>query len=90
MVAEGHSIGNHTYTHKKENIYNSAAGLRGEIDKTNDALFNAIGMTTRLFRPPYGGPYVRKIEFQEVLKPYKTILWNVDSKDSRARMSAAV
>ena len=84
MFAEGHSIGNHTYTHIKENIYNSAAGLRLEIDKTNDAIFNAIGITTRLFRPPYGGPYVRKAEFQEVLKPFNTMLWNVDSGDSKA------
>lgn len=84
MFSEGHSIGNHTYTHKKENIYCSAAGLRAEIDKTNAAIFKAIGITTRLFRPPYGGPYVRKDEFQEVLKPYNTILWNVDSEDSKA------
>jgi peptidoglycan/xylan/chitin deacetylase (PgdA/CDA1 family) len=84
MFSEGHSIGNHTYTHKKENIYKSATGLRLEIDKTNSAIFNAIGMTTTLFRPPYGGPYVRKAEFQEVLKPYNTVLWNVDSEDSKA------
>ena len=84
MVEEGHSIGNHTYTHKKENLYNSAGGLRSEIDKTNAAIFNAIGITTKLFRPPYGGPYVRKAEFQEVLLPYSTILWNVDSEDSKA------
>jgi peptidoglycan/xylan/chitin deacetylase (PgdA/CDA1 family) len=84
MFSEGHSIGNHTYTHKKENIYQSAAGLRLEIDKTNSIIFNAIGTTTTLFRPPYGGPYVRKAEFQEVLKPYNTVLWNVDSEDSKA------
>jgi len=84
MISEGHSIGNHTYTHKKENIYDSAAGLRAEIDKTNAAIFKAIGITTRLFRPPYGGPYIRKDMFQEVLKPYNTILWNVDSEDSKA------
>ena len=27
---------------------------------------------------------MRKAEFQEVLKPYNTILWNVDSEDSKA------
>jgi peptidoglycan-N-acetylglucosamine deacetylase len=84
MYSEGHSIGNHTYTHKKENIYQNAAGLRAEIEKTNAALFKAIGITTRLFRPPYGGPYVRGEQFQAVLIPYNTILWNVDSQDSKA------
>lgn len=84
MISEGHSIGNHTYTHRKENIYISAAGLRIEIDKTNAAIFKAIGISTKLFRPPYGGPYIRKDMFTEVLKPYNTILWNVDSEDSKA------
>ena len=84
VLAEGHSIGNHSYTHKKENLYVSAAGLKLEIDKTNTAIYNAIGITTRLFRPPYGGPYVKKAEFQEILKIYNTILWNVDSGDSKA------
>lgn len=84
MFLEGHSIGNHTYTHKKEIIYQNSVGLQSEINKTNAAIFNTIGITTKLFRPPYGGPYVRKDEFQEILKPYKTILWNVDSEDSKA------
>ena len=85
MVAEGNSIGNHTYTHKKENIYISAAGLQAEIEKTNAALFKAASITTRLFRPPYGGTYIRNDKLQEVLKPYNTILWNVDSRDSSAK-----
>lgn len=85
MIEEGHSIGNHTYTHKKENIYSSAAGLRYEIDKTNKAISNAGGISTKLFRPPYGGTYIRKNTFKSVLNPYKTILWNVDSRDSQSK-----
>lgn len=85
MVKEGHSIGNHTYTHKKENIYSSAEGLKGEIERTSTVLYKTGGVITRMFRPPYGGPYIRKSEFQAVLSPYKTILWNIDSRDSSAR-----
>ena len=33
MFSEGHSIGNHTYTHKKENIYHSAVGLGQKLIK---------------------------------------------------------
>ncbi len=84
MIEEGHSIGNHTYTHKKENIYSSAAGLKYEIDKTNKAIYNAVGATTKLFRPPYGGTYIRKDIFKSVLNQYRTILWNIDSMDSRS------
>lgn len=85
MIDEGHIVGNHTYTHKKENIYNSADGLKAEIEKTNAALYKADGIITKLFRPPYGGTYIRKAEQKVVLAPYKTILWNVDSRDSSAR-----
>jgi peptidoglycan/xylan/chitin deacetylase (PgdA/CDA1 family) len=85
MLAEGHIIGNHSYTHKKENLYEDAKDLKGEIDKTNTALYHAAGISTKLFRPPYGGTYIKKAELQAVLTPYKTILWNVDSMDSRSR-----
>lgn len=84
VIAEGHSIGNHTYTHKKENIYSSAVGLKNEIDKTNAAIYNAVGITTKLFRPPYGGTYIRSDIFKSVLNPYRTILWNIDSMDSKS------
>lgn len=84
MFDEGHSIGNHTYTHRKENIYRSAAGLKQEIDKTNAAIFNVIGITPKFFRPPYGGPYIRKDMFKSVLSPYRIVLWNVDSMDSKS------
>lgn len=84
IVDEGHSIGNHTYTHKKENIYSSAAGLKNEIDKTNTALYNAAGIITKLFRPPYGGTYIRNDKFKSVLNPYKIILWNIESMDSKS------
>lgn len=85
MVEEGHSIGNHSYTHKKENLYNDAKDLKAEIEKTNGALYNAAGVVTKLFRPPYGGTYIKKPEFQAVLSPYKTVLWNIDSLDSQSR-----
>ncbi len=85
MIEEGHSIGNHSYTHKKENLYNDAKDLKAEIEKTNAALYNAAGITTKLFRPPYGGTYIKKAEFQAVLSPYKTVLWNIDSLDSQSR-----
>lgn len=84
IVDEGHSIGNHTYTHKKENIYSSAAGLKNEIDKTNTALYNAVGVITKLFRPPYGGTYIRKDIFKSVLNSYRIILWNIESMDSKS------
>lgn len=85
MIAEGHSIGNHTYTHRKELIYSSPEGLKNELAKTNNAIYNAIGIRTDLFRPPYGGTYIKGEDQKAVLTAYRTILWNVDSMDSRGK-----
>lgn len=85
MIDEGHSIGNHSYTHNKESLYRSGSSLKEEIDKTNKVLYEAAGITISLFRPPYGGTYIKRGELKAVLNPYRTILWNVDSMDSRSR-----
>lgn len=85
IVDEGHSIGNHTFTHKKENLYVSASDLESELEKTSAALFDAAGIVTKLFRPPYGGTYIKNEVLQPALASYRTILWNVDSMDSRSK-----
>ncbi len=54
MVAEGHEVGNHTYTHP--NLADTAPeGVRLELNATQ-RLFEALtGRSLRLFRPPYLG-----------------------------------
>ena len=52
VVAEGHSVGNHTFHHVKGMRLSTAAYLR-EVDKAAALLGN-----TRLFRPPYGRTWV--------------------------------
>lgn len=82
---EGHSIGNHSYSHKKEEIYKSSTALFNEIQKTSDLIKETLGDVMNLFRPPYGSSKIKEKAYQEVLKGYKIVLWNVDSNDSRIK-----
>ncbi len=85
ILDEGHSIGNHTYTHKKEIIYSKVEDFKEELKKTNDLIYQVTKKNVKLFRPPYGGTHIRSKEYQDALKDYKIVLWNVDSKDSLSK-----
>lgn len=85
MVEEGHNIGNHTYTHKKGIIYTDVNKFSEELGRTSKAIYSAVGIRTKLFRPPYGAPYIRGKDYKAALSDYKIVLWNVDSMDSRVK-----
>ncbi|MEO6740578.1 MAG: glycosyltransferase [Chthoniobacteraceae bacterium] len=52
IVAEGHEIGNHTYTHA--NLAKvSRTRMRLELDATERLIESLTGRSTTLFRPPY-------------------------------------
>ena len=53
LVAEGHELGNHTFTHRRM-WFVSPATIRRELEPT-DSLIRAAGERGRIrFRPPYG------------------------------------
>ncbi|MBI5543434.1 MAG: polysaccharide deacetylase family protein, partial [Deltaproteobacteria bacterium] len=81
IVAEGHVLGNHTYTHADLSKL-TPAQAKVEFDKTQAAIDKALGYHYELtmVRPPYGAgsSVVRAAE------PKKDIvLWQVDSNDWR-------
>ncbi len=80
MVAEGHEIGNHTWTHRNLTTLSNAS-IRTEMDRTRDVIISACGVTPRTMRPPYGAlrESQRAWIFQEY--GYPTIMWSVDPKD---------
>jgi peptidoglycan/xylan/chitin deacetylase (PgdA/CDA1 family) len=51
--AEGHQIGNHTYSHPYLYLM-SEARIAWEIDRTQDVLQKITGARPTLFRPPFG------------------------------------
>lgn len=54
MCAEGHRIGNHTYTHPALFCFLSPSRLRAEIDKGQEVIRDICGGASRLFRSPVG------------------------------------
>lgn len=79
-VAEGHEIGNHSYTHPVLSKL-SDAGVRSELTKCRDAIARAAGVQPRTMRPPYGALLQRQREWMHAELRYPTILWSVDPLD---------
>src|SRR5580693_1802791 len=75
IVQAGHVVGNHTFTHPLL-IFKSEAEIRQELTQCRSALQDAIGQTSNLFRPPFGGrrPAVLRIARELGLEP---VMWNV-------------
>lgn len=82
MVAEGHEIGNHTWTHASLTS-RSDAQIRDELKKSDDALMEVAGYKTHLIRPPYGAinSRIKGLMFSEF--GLTTIMWSVDPQDWR-------
>jgi peptidoglycan/xylan/chitin deacetylase (PgdA/CDA1 family) len=78
IVAEGHDVGNHTFTHPE--LLKTTGDLQTELAKTEEAL-KPFGITTKgLFRPPYGA-INPSLVLQAAQLGYKTAMWSVDSLD---------
>ncbi|WP_353568912.1 polysaccharide deacetylase family protein [Haloferula sargassicola] len=80
IVAEGHEIGNHTYTHRNLTKLGHDAVL-SELNKTRDAIVKAAGVQPRTMRPPYGALLQTQREWIRSELGYPTILWSVDPRD---------
>lgn len=76
IVAEGHEIGNHSYSHVRM-IVVTPSFVKEEIEKT-DALIRSIGyQKTPHFRPPYGKKLFA-LPFYLSQNKRKSITWDVE------------
>ena len=80
IVAEGHEIGNHTYTHRNLKTLSDTQVLT-EISRTRSSIVNATGVQPRTMRPPYGALYQRQRKLIMDRFGYPTIMWAVDPRD---------
>ncbi|MCX7712054.1 MAG: polysaccharide deacetylase family protein [Chthoniobacterales bacterium] len=89
IVAEGHEIGNHSYSHYALTRL-SPAKVAAEINKTQEAIRHATGILPQTLRPPYGATN-EKLN-RRFLEEFGllTILWSVDPQDWRYRNSSRV
>ncbi len=88
-VAEGHEIGNHSYSHRLLSK-SSDSTIRDELNRCKDAVVRAAGVQPRTLRPPYGGMLTRQREWVNAEFGYPIILWSVDPLDWKRPGSAAV
>lgn len=72
VVAAGHAVGNHTYSHK------NGWKTRRERYLEDVARCSAV-FPASLFRPPYGK--LRKSHYKRIREHYKIVMWDVLSGD---------
>lgn len=86
--ARGHQLGNHSWSHP-ELPKLPVNQIAGEIDRTNDAIKQATGVTPAILRPPYGA--VNGVVLEQLrLRGMSSILWSVDTRDWADRNSDIV
>jgi peptidoglycan/xylan/chitin deacetylase (PgdA/CDA1 family) len=88
IVAAGHVVGNHTFTHPLL-IFKSEEEIRQELSACRSALQDVIGEPSNLFRPPFGG---RRPAILRVVRELgmETVMWNVTGYDWNAPPAAVI
>jgi peptidoglycan/xylan/chitin deacetylase (PgdA/CDA1 family) len=83
IAAEGHELGNHTYTHRYLPLARGKMVAK-ELALTDDAIARATGTVPTLARPPWGGrsPWTVRA-FARLAK--RVVLWDVNSFDWKGK-----
>lgn len=74
-VRDGDAIGNHTWSHSHM-ILMDAAQVRSSLAKTDDAIYLAAGVHTRIMRPPFGARDWLVLDQARSLG-YTPVMWSV-------------
>ena len=88
IVAEGHEIANHTWDHKMLRSMGPEK-INEELQKTQDAIVAACGVTPALYRPPFGAITSKQQKAVMERFHYPSIVWEIDTNDWKAPRSAA-
>jgi peptidoglycan/xylan/chitin deacetylase (PgdA/CDA1 family) len=80
VIEDGHTVGNHTYSHVPFFDFYRKDQVIAEIQQTDALVESVLGKKTNLFRPPYGvtNPSIRRAL---AITKHKTIGWNIRSLD---------
>lgn len=84
IVDDGHTIGNHTYTHSNKFGFLGTQKVMLELQKTNTAIKEVTALNTLLYRPAFGvtNPSIRKAVKRLKLQ---TVGWSIRSLDTTKR-----
>ena len=85
VVAEGHQIGNHSWSHPLLTKI-SLEQAKSQINDTTEALKKASGQGVHIMRPPYGGINAAI----QAAVDQSFILWDVDTLDWKNRNTASI
>lgn len=85
IVAEGHMVANHSWSHANTLPLYSSDVIADELTKTNRVIFEISNKDNKLFRPPFGvtNPLIAKAMSQTGLL---SIGWSVRSLDTLSRI----
>lgn len=78
IAAEGHEIGNHSYSHP--NLRLLSPERKAEEIRRTDAILRSLGVTPLFLRPPYGAFDHYTVEIADSLS-LSVVLWSLDSRD---------
>ena len=83
IFAEGHLIGNHSYSHSNWLDLFSSAKIRAELLKTDQLICEIIGKRPLFFRPPFGvvNPTMNRAVN---MMHWQTVCWSIRSFDTSA------
>ena len=86
LLAEGHSLGNHTYTHR--NGWETAPmDYMRELERTRRVIFRETGHSPLMFRPPYGK--FNPLTKWAIQRKYQIVMWDVLACDFDPKCDAA-
>ena len=78
ILAEGHQVGNHTYSHQK--------GVRMSLERyLEDIDLASYSVHSTLFRPPYAR--ITPSQLRVVAQRYKIVMWSIISRDYNRKIS---
>lgn len=80
IVAEGHAIGNHSYSHPDLRTLSKEDAYQAELSKTQQVFAELVSIKPAIYRPPYGAVTDEQILYfaeQGLL----TINWSIDTFD---------
>ncbi len=99
IVADGHTIALHSYSHDYEKIYSSEAAYFADLQQISDVVYNETGVRAQIMRFPGGGSNTVSRKYNQGImtrltrqvgeKGYVYFDWNLASGDAASKPASA-
>ena len=84
IVAEGHEIASHSWSHPQLTKMGEE-GVTDQLQKTHDIIRHTTGVEPKVMRPPFGAFTPNQRAWANKKWGYKIIMWDVDPLDWKVR-----